>query len=169
MQLELENFPEIQIVARKIQSDSRGVFRRIYDSEINEIAAKQISYSGNKKRGTLRGMHYLEESRQEFKLIECISGSVLDVVVDCRTESVNFLNHATIEISAESDFAMLIPPGFAHGYLTLEDNSNLIYSMSAQYEASYERGIRWNDPKVGIDWPVDPCLISLKDSAWPLL
>ena len=169
MQVELEIFSEIQIVARKIQSDSRGVFRRIYDSEKNEITPRQISYSGNKEKGTLRGMHYLEESRQEFKVIECISGSIHDVVVDCRPESENFLDHITLEMSAESDFAILVPPGFAHGYLTLEDNSNLIYQMSAQYEASYERGIRWNDPMVGIDWPVDPCLISLKDSAWPLL
>jgi len=169
MLVQIELFDEIELVPKKQYVDGRGTFRRVYDSSDSKFLANQISFSGNLKKGTLRGMHRLDEIKQEFKLVECVSGSIFDVLVDCRPQSINYLNHVAFQISSQSEFAVLIPPGFAHGYLTLEDNSNLIYQMSVHYDSNLEIGLRWNDPALGISWPMDPNSISPKDSTWPLL
>lgn len=169
MLVPLETFTDIKLLPRNVNTDQRGVFRRVYDSEDGTFLPRQVSYSGNLNSGTLRGMHRLDEIKQEFKVVECVAGCILDVIVDCRPYSINYLNHSAIEMSASSDFAILIPPGFAHGYITLKPDSSLIYQMSVGYDPNFEIGIRWNDPKIGIIWPTRPIHVSVKDSTWPLL
>jgi dTDP-4-dehydrorhamnose 3,5-epimerase len=167
--IELEAFKAIKLVSRKVSFDQRGTFRRVLDSQENEFLPKQISFSRNINPLTLRGMHFLDERKQEFKIVECVSGSLFDVIVDCREYSANYLDYTNIRLSEDSDFAVLIPPGFAHGYLTEEPNTSLIYQMSTEYDVQYEKGFRWDDPRVKIDWPFQPKYISDKDSSWKLL
>jgi dTDP-4-dehydrorhamnose 3,5-epimerase len=164
--IEFEEFKDVVLIAKSIPRDGRGVFRRIYDVQDTRIEPAEISFSHNTHTRTLRGLHYLEESQMEYKVVECVSGSVFDVIVDSRPSSPNYLDYTNIIVSSDSEFAILIPPGFAHGYLTLEDNSSLIYQMSSPYESKFERGLRWNDPSIGIEWPASPKVISDKDSHW---
>jgi len=169
MYVELQAFNAIKLVSRNISFDNRGTFRRVFDSQENEFVPRQISFSKNINPLTLRGMHFLDESQQEFKIVECVSGSLFDVLVDCRVSSENYLNYTSIKLSEDSGFAVLIPPGFAHGYITQEPNTSLVYQMSAEYDVLHEKGLRWDDPSVRIDWPFQPSFISDKDSAWELL
>ena len=162
-------FEGIRFLPRRILSDQRGVFRRIYDIEDKSFEPIQISFSSNPQTGTLRGLHYLDQSKVEYKIVECVSGSVFDVIVDCRKNSSNYLNWTSISLSSKSEFAILISPGFAHGYLTMEDKSSLIYQMSSSFDSTMERGLCWNDPSIGINWPDIPKTISQKDSSWPLV
>jgi dTDP-4-dehydrorhamnose 3,5-epimerase len=169
MFIELEAVKEIKLVSRKISLDHRGTFRRIFDTQENEFLPKQISFSRNIHPFTLRGMHFLDEIQQEHKIVECVSGSLFDVIVDCREDSASYLDYTSIRMSEDSEFAILIPPGFAHGYMTEEPNTSLIYQMSALYDSQNEKGVRWNDPRLKIDWPFQPKYISDKDSSWKLL
>ena len=169
MFIELEAFKVIKLVSRKISLDERGTFRRVFDSQENEFLPKQISFSKNIYPLTLRGMHFLDETEQEYKIVECVSGSLFDVIVDCRQYSASYLDYTNIRMSEDSDFAILIPPGFAHGYITEKPNTSLVYQMSTEYDAQYEKGLRWDDPSVKIDWPFRPNYISEKDSSWKLL
>lgn len=169
MFVNIDDFEGIRILPITISYDERGKFRRIYDAENRPFEPIQISFSSNIRAGTLRGLHYLEPQKDEYKIVECVSGSIFDVIVDCRKDSSNYLNYTSLLISAQSKFALLIPPGFAHGYLTMQDNSSLIYQMSSSYDSTMERGLYFNDPSIGIKWPQIPTVISQKDSSWPLM
>lgn len=153
--------------------DHRGFFARLFCQK--EFAAKglethfvQINNSLSQARGTLRGMHYQLGTAAEVKLVRCIRGAIFDVIIDLRRDSITFGKWFGTELSAESRLMMYIPSGFAHGYLTIEDNTEIIYFVNNFYSPSHERGLRFDDPYFGICWPFSPVEISAKDRAWPL-
>ena len=120
-----------------------------------------------KKRGTLRGMHFQAAPKEEPKLVRCTAGAVFDVAVDLRRESPTYLKWAGFELSAAKRNALFIPAGLAHGFLTLEDGSELLYQMGVSYDAALQRGVRWNDPAFGIAWPFAPVVIAPRDAEYP--
>ena len=156
-------------------SDERGWFSRIYCRQ--EFAANGIDFdpvqesiSFNERRGTRRGLHYQAPPKWEPKLVRCTSGAAFDVVVDVRPDSESFGRWISVELSADNGRAVLIPAGFAHGFQTLEDGTELLYSMSELYDADAQRGVRSDDPDLGIAWPetAEP-VISERDRNLPLL
>lgn len=168
-------FSEIKIISYIIHNDHRGSFQRIFEIENlksiqKHLELKQISFSTNKGSGVIRGLHAMDLKVKEYKICACVSGSILDVVVDVRPHSKNYLNYIVTELNSESGRVILIPPGFAHGYLTTSNSSSIVYAMSANYEEKNEIGFRWNDPKINIEWGViTPNYISKKDSMLPLI
>jgi dTDP-4-dehydrorhamnose 3,5-epimerase len=154
--------------------DTRGFFARTYSRE--ELAAHgidfevtQASVSFNERRGTLRGLHLQRPPHEEAKLVRCLAGSVHDVVVDLRAGSAMQFRWLTVELSAAGRNAVYIPPGLAHGFITLEDGCELEYLISTAYEPSAAVGVRWDDPALEIDWPFQPTVISERDAAFPNL
>jgi dTDP-4-dehydrorhamnose 3,5-epimerase len=152
------------------KGDTRGWFMRTFDLEIfqNKIENfdciwKQMNHSFNLKKHTWRGFHYQESPFQEIKLVRFIRGSVLDCVLDLRKDSQTYLKTFQLELSSENGKMLFIPKGFAHGFLTLEDNVELIYLHNEYYKPEYENGVRFNDPKINFDLPYDPVIISDRD------
>lgn len=138
--------------------DVRGWFARTwcareFEERGLESRLAQCSVSYNRKAGTLRGMHYQVPPHAEAKLVRATSGSIHDVAVDLRPDSPSYLRHAAVVLSAREGNMIYIPAGCAHGFQTLEDDTEVFYQMSAPYEASAGRGVRWDDPAFGIDWP----------------
>ncbi len=154
-------------------SDDRGCFMRAYcEKEFNkagiDLSVVQANLVGSRHRGTLRGMHYQNEPYEEGKLIRCIAGSVFDVVLDIRTGSETYGQWYGAELTGTNRRMLYVPPGCAHGYLTLEDDTEVYYLVSEFYQPGAEQGIRWNDPVFSIDWPIkDDLVMSDKDRAWP--
>ncbi|GAC1600222.1 MAG: dTDP-4-dehydrorhamnose 3,5-epimerase [Hymenobacter sp.] len=152
--------------------DDRGFFARSWcEDEFTAhgiaMPPRQANLSFNPRKGTLRGMHYQLPPHEETKLVRCSRGAILDVIVDLRTESPTFGHWLGVELTADN-FRMLFVPGrFAHGFLTLADNTDVCYQVSAKYAPGAERGLRWNDPAFGIHWPFEPTLISDKDRRHP--
>lgn len=162
------------IVELERHSDARGFFARTFC--IDEFGAaglptavEQCNLSGNFKAGTLRGMHFQIAPYPEAKLVRCIRGAIVDVIVDMRPYSPTRLQHVAVELTADNKTALLVPPYFAHAYQTLVDDTEVLYQVSGSYEPSGERGLRYNDPDLGITWPLPVSVISAKDAAWPLL
>ena len=154
--------------------DDRGWFSRVFCmKEFRQIDHNenfvQINHSSNTNKGTVRGMHYQIPPEAEIKLIRCIRGKIFDVILDLRENSPTFLQWIGVELSAENMKMIYVPEGFAHGFQTLEDNSELIYHHTSFYNPSAERGIRYNDTLAGIKWPLDITNISEKDASYPLL
>lgn len=154
--------------------DERGSFARIFcKNEFSAIGHKsefvQINHSVNKLKGTFRGIHYQLPPFEEIKLISCISGSVYDIIVDIRNGSPTFLQSVAVEISKENRKMMYVPAGFAHGFITLEDNSQLIYHHTAFYTPGHEAGLRFNDPLLQIELPITPVVINEKDRNYPVI
>lgn len=150
--------------------DARGFISRIWDSSalFSDFSLRQASMVVNPKRRTLRGLHYQKRPFEEKKLILCLSGCVFDVVVDLRCASQNYGQHLSFEIGPESRFqGLLVPANFAHGYITLRNDSNLMYFMDKPYSLSHSSGIRWNSSCLSINWPVKPRLVSAQDQNWP--
>jgi dTDP-4-dehydrorhamnose 3,5-epimerase len=148
--------------------DYRGFFARIFcKKEFENQRLKnnivQINNSYNKKKGTLRGLHYQLPPKAEVKIIRCIRGSIFDVVIDLRKDSPTFLKWFGCELNENNKKMLYVPEGFAHGFLTLEDDTEIIYFTTEFYSPQYERCIRWNDPKFSIQWPFEPTVISEKD------
>jgi len=128
----------------------------------------QVNNSFSVDTGTLRGLHYQVGSAAETKLVRAVSGSVFDVCLDLRRDSPTYLQWAGIEVSVNNRTMLFVPRGCAHAILTLEPNTELIYLASQNYNGAAESGARWNDPAFGIEWPLEPTLISEKDANWPL-
>lgn len=152
--------------------DSRGLFARTYcerEFAAHGITARfvQCSTSYNAVRGTLRGMHYQVEPDAEEKLVRCTQGAVYDVIVDLRPESPTRLKWYATELSADNRLSLYVPKGFAHGFKTLADASELYYEISAFYQPTAARGVRWNDPALGIAWPAGVPILSERDSGYP--
>lgn len=149
--------------------DVRGFFARTWCTD--EFAAHglngrlvQCSISWNARRGTLRGMHYQIAPRAEAKLVRCTSGAIYDVIIDLRPESSTYTQWFGVELSKENHRALYVPEGFAHGFQTLTDDSEVLYQMSEFYAPEYARGVRWNDQTFGIVWPeMDERIISSRD------
>lgn len=154
--------------------DDRGFFARTFCRE--EFAAaglspavEQCNLSFNHRAGTMRGMHYQVAPGLEAKLVRCTAGAVLDAVVDVRPDSTTYLQSFSIELSSDNRDALYIPPMFAHGYQTLVDGAEVVYQVSAAYTPGTERGLRHDDPALGLSWPVPVTVLSDKDASWPLL
>jgi len=154
--------------------DERGFFARSYSAE--EFAARglpaampQSSVSFNARRGTLRGLHYQAEPHAEDKLVRCTAGAIYDVIVDLRPDSPSARRWFGVELSAANHRSLFVPKGLAHGFMTLRDDTEVLYMISVPYAPGFERGLRWNDPAIGISWPTAPSVVSARDAAYPLL
>ncbi len=164
----------VAIVDLEQRADDRGFFARTFcrqefEAAGLEPAVEQCNVSFNHRAGTLRGMHYQTESAPEAKLVRCTRGAVVDTVVDVRPASPTFLQHVAVELSAENRRAIYIPPLFAHGYQTLVDATEVVYQVSSAYTPGAERGLRHDDPALGLAWPLPITVISDKDATWPLI
>lgn len=162
------------IVDMSRHEDERGFFARSYCAD--EFAAlgfggnmRQCSVSYNETRGTLRGMHFQAAPHDEEKLVRCTAGAIFDVIVDLRLGSPTRRRWFGIELSAANRRSLFIPKGFAHGFISLADASEVFYMISEPYVPVFGRGIRWNDPALGIEWPLTPTVMSARDAAYPLL
>jgi dTDP-4-dehydrorhamnose 3,5-epimerase len=129
----------------------------------------QANLSTNRLRGTLRGMHMQKPPHQEVKLVRCIRGAMWDVIVDLRPESPTYRRWEGFELTDVNRHALYVPAGFAHGFISLTDDTHVFYLVSTPYVPGAEAGIRWDDPAIGIEWPMAPAVISGKDRIWPLL
>ncbi len=155
-------------------TDERGFFARSYCVE--EFAAhgllpdvRQCSVSYNALTGTLRGMHYQSAPHEEHKLVRCTAGAVFDVIVDIRASSPTYARWYGTELTARNHRSLFIPPGFAHGFVSLTDHTEVYYMISVPHAAQFARGLRWNDPALAIEWPLTPVVVSARDAAYPLL
>ena len=160
------------IIEPEREEDERGFFARTFCQE--EFKARglnpnlvQCNISFNKKKGTLRGMHYQVARYQEAKLVRCTQGSVYDVIIDLCPDSLTFKKWVSVELTAENRRMLYIPEGFAHGFQTLEDNTEVFYQMSEFYHPEYARGVRWNDRLLGIEWPIADPILSDRDRSYP--
>lgn len=166
-----QGIPGVERYSIKGHSDKRGLWQRVWEADNPvirnsfESSAKQVSVSYNPELGTLRGLHSLKPSAGETKFVFCVQGKVQDVALDIRRESVTFGTHASFIL--EQGMGVKIPPGVAHGFLTLEPDSTLVYVMTAFYNPELEVPIRWNDPRFNINWVRTPEVISSKDKNIP--
>jgi dTDP-4-dehydrorhamnose 3,5-epimerase len=159
------------IEAEKVK-DERGFFARIFcEQEFKKYGINfrvaQCNVSFNKKKGTLRGMHYQAPPYTEAKLVRCTKGAIYDVVIDLRSDSPTFKRWIAVELNEKNRCMLYIPKGFAHGFQTLVDNTEVFYMMSEFYHPEYARGVRWNDPAFGIKWPIEVTAVSKKDRSYP--
>lgn len=153
-------------------ADERGFFARTWcgrEFEAHGLNPRlvQCSMSSNRRKGTLRGLHYAVAPYAEAKLVRCTSGAIYDVIVDLRPQSATRRQSFAVVLSAANHRALYVPEGFAHGFLTLADGCEVLYQMSEFYHADAARGVRWNDPAFGIDWPETPVVMSDKDATYP--
>lgn len=160
------------IVDLEKREDSRGFFARSWcrrefaeNRLVSGLAQTNLSFSRNK--GTLRGMHYQAEPYAETKLIRCTRGAVYDVIIDLRAASLTCGQWLGVELTEDNYKMVYVPEGFAHGFQTLADNAEVTYQVSQFYTPEAERGIRYNDPAFGIEWPAKVEVISSKDASWP--
>jgi len=155
--------------------DARGFFARLWckqEFEQHGLSADLAQYSMayNRKKGTLRGMHYQQAPHTEVKLVRCTRGAVYDVIIDLRSVSATCRQWIGVELSEDNHRTLYVPEGFAHGYVTLRDDTELFYQMSEFYVPGAGTGVRWNDPLLGIEWPdVGAITVADKDQTWPLL
>jgi dTDP-4-dehydrorhamnose 3,5-epimerase len=151
--------------------DERGAFARLHCPEEfaaagHPFAPRQTSLSRNTRAHTLRGMHYEAAPHEEAKLVRVVRGAIFDVAVDLRPASPTFRRWVGTELSAENGRALLIGKGLAHGFITLEDNTDVLYQIDRIFEPGHGRGVRWNDPAFGIEWPAAPAVISARDAGY---
>ncbi len=155
------------------KEDDRGFFARTYcqheyEEQGIDFNIVQSNVSFNKKKGTMRGLHAQLAPYKESKLVRCTCGSIYDVIVDMRKNSSTYLQWYGTELNAVNYNIMYIPEGFAHGFITLHDDTEVVYEMSQYYTPGAEIGFRWNDPAFHIDWPLSPVVMSLKDRSYAL-
>jgi len=171
------NFSKLSIqdayeITQEPNQDSRGFFSRIFCKDQMRSAGinsevYHINNSLNKYKGTVRGFHYQIGKYAETKIMRCITGKVLNIMIDIRPKSPTFCEHVTLILDSQKRNMSYVPVGFANGIQTLEDNSELIYFASAPYSPEHERGIRWDDPSFNISWPLEISNISEKDLSHP--
>jgi dTDP-4-dehydrorhamnose 3,5-epimerase len=154
------------------KSDDRGFFARAYcEQEFGQHGLTthvcQINNSLSIRKGTLRGMHYQLAPKAETKVVRCLRGVLYDVILDLRVGSATFGESFGAELTADNRRMMYVPKGFAHGFITLTDNTEALYFVDEYYSPENERGVRYNDPKFHIDWPAEPTIVSDKDRAYP--
>lgn len=151
--------------------DERGFFARTFcHNEFAEHGLKpaiiQSNIAHNIRKGTIRGMHFQYPPAAETKLVTCTRGAIIDIIVDLRPESKTYLQHFSVELTEDNMHALYMPERFAHGYQTLRDKTDTTYQMGAKYNPSLQAGIKYDDPKLGLVWPLDPTVISDKDQAY---
>ena len=165
--------PEVILVSPKAFADERGFFLESYKE--SEFKANGISFEfkqdnhSKSSKNVLRGLHYQLEPHAQGKLIRVVTGRIFDVAVDIRKGSPMYGKWVSAELSEENKKTLWIPPGFAHGFLTLEDNTNVLYKSTNEYNKESERGILWNDPEINVRWPVNDPILSDKDKKHPEL
>jgi len=154
--------------------DDRGFFARSWDEDIfsksglnTKVTQCNISY--NKNKGTIRGLHYQDKPYEEAKLVRCTNGKAYEVFVDIRKNSDTYLEWQAIELNAQEHNILYVPEGFALGFQTLANDTEIFYQMSQKYSQDYSRGIRWDDPKLKINWPLKPTIISSRDRSFQFL
>jgi dTDP-4-dehydrorhamnose 3,5-epimerase len=158
----------------ELREDERGHFARSFCAEEFarhdlKIHVAQCNVSFNRRKGTLRGMHFQAPPKEEAKLVRCTRGSVHDVIVDLRDGSPTFARWVAVVLSEENSRMIYVPEGFAHGFQTLVDNSDVFYQMFQSYSQELARGFRWDDPAFGIRWPLSDPIVSERDRMLPLL
>lgn len=151
--------------------DKRGFFARDWCKKefaekglIDRIVQTNISF--NKKKGTLRGMHYQRAPYEEAKLVRCITGAIFDVIIDLRFDSPTYKQWVGVDLTSSNRRMLYVPENFAHGFQTLEDDTEVTYHVSQFYTPDAERGLRYNDPAIAVKWPLEVEVISVKDSSW---
>ncbi|EKV26541.1 dTDP-4-dehydrorhamnose 3,5-epimerase [Caenispirillum salinarum AK4] len=162
--------PDLLVAELEPRGDDRGFFARAFCRDelaaagVADTAVLQINDSFSARKGTLRGMHYQLPPSAETKMVRCIRGALWDVALDLRPDSATFGQWHGVELTAENRRMLIVPRGFAHGFMTLTDETEMLYFVTAAYDPERERGVRWNDPRFGIRWPMDPVVISEKDA-----
>lgn len=160
-----------QLVAMEFAEDERGGFARSFCAReferhgLDPVVA-QCNVSWNRRRGTLRGLHYQAPPHAEAKLVRCTRGAIWDVIVDVRPDSPTFRRWYAVELSALNRLALYVPAGFAHGFQTLADDSEVFYQMSAFHAPGHARGLRWDDPLLAIAWPLPDPIVSERDRSF---
>jgi dTDP-4-dehydrorhamnose 3,5-epimerase len=164
----------VYVVAPEFIEDERGFFARLWTPEEFEerglnprLVQSNISY--NRRKGTLRGMHFQVKPHEEAKLVRCTRGALYDVALDIRPDSPTYLQWEAVELTEENRLMFYVPEGFAHGYQTLLDDTEVFYQMSELYHPQAARGLRWDDPKLGVRWPLPVSVISERDTQFKLL
>jgi dTDP-4-dehydrorhamnose 3,5-epimerase len=176
MQVEETRIEAVKVVTPKKHGDARGFFSEVYNrSAWDEAGLKftfvQDNHSFSAATGTLRGLHFQTPPFAQAKLVRVVRGGILDVAVDIRRSSPTFGKHVAVELSAQNWRQLLIPIGFAHGFLTLEPDVEVLYKTTAVYSPAHDRGLAWDDPLIAIDWraPAGGPILSDKDRRWPRL
>ncbi len=165
--------PDVILIEPKVFEDDRGFFMETY--KYSEFKKNGIPYEfvqdnhSKSQRGVLRGLHYQLKPMEQGKLVRCIKGRIWDVAVDIRKGSPWYGKWVAVELSEENKLMLWIPPGFAHGFLALADNTEIIYKVTKEYSPEFDRGIIWDDPDLAIDWPIKNPILSEKDKNLPLL
>lgn len=172
MRFEATTIPGVVVVDLERNTDERGFFARTHCPEEFALAGypfvpQQTSLSHNHTALTLRGLHYQSPPNGETKLVRAVRGRIYDVALDLRPQSPTYMQWTAVELSATNGRALLIPVGVAHGFLTLEPNSDVLYQIDRIYTAGFGSGVRWNDPAFAIEWPAEPNLISSRDAGIP--
>jgi len=169
-----EILPEVMTIEPRMVSDERGWFAETYKKSDFEAAGiffdfVQDNYTRSTSRGILRGLHFQKEPLAQGKLVRCVVGEVFDVAVDIRRGSPTYAKWVSAILSAENHAIMWVPPGFAHGVLTLSDMAEVVYKVTAEYSSFHDRSVRWNDGAIGVKWPISDPILSKKDAEAPLL
>lgn len=172
MRFEATEIPGVTVVRLERLEDERGFFARSWCAA--EFAAQglpadisQANISRTRRAATVRGLHFQRPPGREGKLVRCTRGRLVDVVVDLRCDSPAFLRHVAVELADDNDLALYVPPGVAHGFQTLVDEVDVHYLMTDIHRPDASGGVRWNDPVLGIRWPLEPSVVSQADRTWP--
>lgn len=174
MRIEPTTLADARLIRLEKRGDDRGWFARTMDTRIfadqgMDSVFVQQNASMSAQAGTLRGLHFQRPPYAEAKLVRCLRGRILDVIVDLRRDSPSFGKWEGFELTDRNDRMLYVPAGFAHGFQTLADDTAVTYQVSHRYTPEAEGGLRWDDPALGIDWPLPPAVMSDKDAAWPLV
>lgn len=176
MQIEETSIPGVLIVKPARFGDERGFFSEVFRNDVLcthgvDLPWIQDNHSYSAARGVVRGLHFQNAPFAQAKLVRVVRGAIFDVAVDIRRASPTFGKHIAIELSAANWAQLFIPHGFAHGFCTLSENTEVLYKVTAPYAPSHEGGLRWNDPALAIDWPtsVGETTLNERDASWPLL
>lgn len=166
------DLPGAWVIDLEPRSDDRGFFARAFCVDeflrhgLSPVVA-QANLSHNRMRATLRGMHYQKAPHAEVKMVRCVNGAIWDVIIDLRPESKTYLKWTAVDLTRDNHRMLYVPKGFAHGYQTLTDDAEVFYMVSDPYAPGSEAGIRWNDPRIGIRWPLADPIVSPKDAVHP--
>ena len=168
------DIPGVLVVEPAVSSDARGTFLELFQARTLaghgwSGAFVRSALSHNRQRGTLRGLHFQRAPHADAKLVTCVRGALFDVVADVRRDSPTFGRWLGMELSESNQRALFLPEGVAHGFLTLSDDATMLYHLGAYYDRESSAGVRWDDPRLGIQWPAAPAVISDQDRQWEAL
>ena len=174
MNIESTSIEGLSLIHRPVRQDERGFFSRIFGADEIEKAGRptkavHVNTSTSIKAGTIRGIHFQYPPYSEAKIVSCVAGAIWDVGIDLRPDSPTRFQWFGTTLTPENGVSLIVPEGFGHAFITLEPNTTVVYVVSAIYALSYESGLRYDDPTLGIHWPIEPTVLSEKDRAWGLI